>query len=80
LQRADASYEEVEAVKERLAEKLFGLHSGCGAYVRHLTREVAGGRLPEPPAKQRIGRMYWNQKDQAVLELGGHAEKLFLSR
>jgi hypothetical protein len=22
--------------------------------------------------------MYWNQKDQAVLELGGHAEKLFL--
>ena len=49
-------------------------------YVRHLTREVAGGRLPEPPAKQRIGRMYWNQKDQAVLELGGHAEKLFLSR
>ena len=22
--------------------------------------------------------MYWNQKDQAVLELGGHAERLFL--
>jgi hypothetical protein len=22
--------------------------------------------------------MYWNQKDQAVLELGGHAKKLFL--
>jgi len=24
--------------------------------------------------------MYWNQKDQAVLELGGHPEKLFLLR
>ena len=22
--------------------------------------------------------MYWNQKDQAVLELGGHPEKLLL--
>jgi len=36
LARADATYEEVEGVKERLADKLFGLHSGCGAYVRHL--------------------------------------------
>jgi hypothetical protein len=78
LNRADASYDEVEAVKERLAEKLFGLHSGCGTYIRHLTREIAGGRLPEPPAKERIGKLYWNQKDQAVLELGGHAEQLFL--
>lgn len=78
LQRADASYDEVEAVKDRLAEKLFGLHSGCGTYIRHLTREIASGRLPEPPAKERIGVMYWNQKDQASLELGGHPEKLFL--
>jgi hypothetical protein len=78
LARGDATYEEVEAVKERLAEKLFGLHSGCGTYIRHLTREIASGRLPEPPAKERIGKMYWNQKDQAVLELGGHPEKLFL--
>jgi hypothetical protein len=71
LQSADATYEEVEALKQRLAEKLFGLHSGCGTYIRHLTREIASGRLPEPPAKERIGKMYWNQKDQAVLELGG---------
>jgi hypothetical protein len=78
LNRADASYDEVEAVKERLAEKLFGLQSGCGTYIRHLTREIAAGRLPEPPAKERIGKLYWNQKDQAVLELGGHPEKLFL--
>jgi hypothetical protein len=78
LNRADATYDEVEAVKERLAEKLFGLQSGCGTYIRHLTREIASGRLPEPPAKERIGKMYWNQKDQAVLELGGHPEQLFL--
>jgi hypothetical protein len=78
LARADATYEEVEAVKDRLAEKLFGLQSGCGTYIRHLTREIASGRLPEPPEKKRIGGLYWNQKDQAVLELGGRAEKLFL--
>ena len=52
--------------------------SGSAAYIRHLTREIASGRLREPPAKERIGRMYWNQKDQAVFELGGQAEKLFL--
>ncbi|MGI8426726.1 MAG: hypothetical protein ACR2M4_09070 [Actinomycetota bacterium] len=78
LARADATYEEVETLKERLAEKLFGLHSGCGTYIRHLTREIAGGRLREPPEKERIGKMGWNQKDEAVLELGGRPEKLFL--
>ncbi|MGI8426314.1 MAG: hypothetical protein ACR2M4_06890 [Actinomycetota bacterium] len=78
LSRADASYEEVEVQKERLAEEHNSAHSGSAAYVRHLTREIAGGRLREPPERERIGRMYWNQKDQAVLELGGHAEKLFL--
>ena len=57
--RGDATYEEVEAVKERLAEKLFGLHSGCGTYIRHLTREIASGRLCEPPEKERIGKMCW---------------------
>ena len=78
LNRADASYEEVEAQKERLTEEHNSAHSGSAAYVRHLTREIAGGRLREPPKKERIGKMYWNQKDQAVLELGGHSEKLFL--
>jgi hypothetical protein len=76
LARASAEYGEVEAVKERLAEKLFASQSGCAAYVRNLTREVASGCIPEPPAKEQIGKLYCNQ--QAVLELGGHAEKLFL--
>jgi hypothetical protein len=64
--------------KERLAEEHNSALSGSAAYVRHLTREIASGRLREPPEKERIGKMYWNQKDQAVLELGSHAEKLFL--
>jgi hypothetical protein len=34
--------------------------------------------LPWSSAKERIGRRYWNHKDQAVLEPGGHAEKLLL--
>jgi hypothetical protein len=78
LARADASYEAVEEVKERLAETLFGLKSGCATFIRDLTRQIASGRFPDPPAKQRIGALYFNQKDQAVMELGGHAEKLFL--
>jgi hypothetical protein len=78
LSRADATYEEVEAVKERLAETLFGLKSGCATFIRDLTRQIASGRFPEPPAKQRIGALYFNQKDQAVMELGAHAERLFL--
>ncbi len=78
LARAGATYEEVEAVKARLADPAFERQSGTGAYVRHLTREVAGGRFAEPPAKERIGRMYWKQKDEALLELGGQAAKLFL--
>ena len=78
LSRADDTYEEIEAVKDRLAEDHNSAHSGSAAYVRHLTREIASGRLREPPEKERIGKMYWNQKDQAVLEFGGRPEKLFL--
>ena len=78
LQRADTSYEAVEQIKERLAETFFGLKSGCATFIRDLARQIASGRFPEPPAKQRIGGLYFNQKDEAVMELGGHAEKLFL--
>jgi hypothetical protein len=63
LSRADATYEEVEAVKERLAEKLFASQSGCGAFIRNLSREISNGTLREPPTKDRIGKLYFNQKD-----------------
>ena len=78
LSRAGATYPEVEEIKARLEQTDFERNSGTGAYIRHLTREIASGRLREPPEKERIGRMAWNQKDQAVLELGGQPEKLFL--
>ncbi|MGH8570650.1 MAG: hypothetical protein ACREXU_22260 [Gammaproteobacteria bacterium] len=58
VSRAGATYEAVEEVKARLADPAFERHSGTGAYVRHLTREVASRRLAESPAKERIGRMY----------------------
>ena len=78
LSRADTDYTAVEEIKSRLENTGFEKTSGTGAYIRNVTREIASGRLPEPPAKERIGRMGWNQKDEAVLELGGRPEKLFL--
>ena len=78
LSRAGATYPEVEEIKLRLEDTGFEKASGTGAYVRHLTREIASGRLREPPEVGRIGRMGFNQKDEAVLELGGRPEKLFL--
>jgi hypothetical protein len=78
LSRADSTYPEVEEIKARLEGADFERNSGTGAYIRDLTREIASGHLREPPERERIGKMYWNQKDQAVLELGGHPEKLFL--
>ena len=78
LSRADTDYTAVEEIKSRLENTGFEKTSGTGAYIRNVTREIASGRLPETPAKERIGRMGWNQKDEAVLELGGRPEKLFL--
>ena len=78
LSRADADYTAVEEIKSRLENTGFEKTSGTGAYIRNLVREIVSGRLPEPTAKERIGRMGWNQKDQATLELGGQPEKLFL--
>ena len=78
LSRADATYPEVEEIKMRLEGVDFEQTSGTGAYVRHVTRELAAGRFREPPEATRIGRMGFNQKDQAILELGGQPERLFL--
>jgi hypothetical protein len=78
LSRGEASYEDVEMVKLRMADVAFGLHSGCGAFVRDLTRQMLALRVSEPPAKGRVGSLFFSQKDQAVLELGGQPERLFL--
>jgi hypothetical protein len=78
LSRGEASYEDVEMVKERLTDVNFSVHSGCGAFVRGLTRQMLTGRISEPPAKGRVGSLFFAQKDQAILELGGQPERLFL--
>ena len=62
LSRADTDYTAVEEIKSRLENTGFEKTSGTGAYVRHLTREIASGRLREPPAKERIGRMGLTKK------------------
>ncbi len=78
LSRAGEGYPAVEELKARLTDPAFERSSGTGAYLRNVTREIIGGRFREPPPRERIGNLYWNQKDQAILELGG-AEKLFLA-
>jgi hypothetical protein len=78
LERAGEDYSAVEQVKERLAEPLFGLKSGCATFIRDLSRQIASGRFPEPPAKGRVGGLYFNQKHEAIMELGGRPEGLFL--
>jgi hypothetical protein len=78
LYRGEASYEDVESVKLRLTDVAFGLHSGCGAFVRDLSRQMLALRVSEPPAKERVGSLFFAQKDQACLELGGQPERLLL--
>jgi hypothetical protein len=78
LNRADANYGDVEAVKERLADPQFGINSGCATFIRDLARQIANGKFSGPPERKRIGGLYFNQKDQAVMELGAKPERLFL--
>jgi hypothetical protein len=77
LTRSGESYEAVEQVKERLLDPVFSKKSGCSAFVRDLTRQIANGRFPTPLEAKRIGSLYFNQKDEAVMELGGQPERLF---
>jgi hypothetical protein len=78
LSRADANYSDVEQLKERLTDPMFGLNSGCATFIRDLSRQIANGKFPGPPERKRIGGLYFNQKDEAVMELGAQPERLFL--
>jgi hypothetical protein len=78
LARGGADYGDVEAVKERLADPMFGLHSGCATFIRDLSRQIANGKFPHPPERKRVGGLFFNQKDEALMELGGQSERLFL--
>jgi hypothetical protein len=78
LARGDADYSDVEQVKERLADPMFGLRSGSATFIRDLSKQIANGKFPYPPEKRRVGSLYFNQKDEAVMELGAQPERLFL--
>lgn len=78
LARAGSPYQAVEAVKERMVDPVWYANSGCRAYIREVLGLIKSGRLPVPPAKERIGGLYWAQRDEAIHELSGGAEQLFL--
>jgi hypothetical protein len=80
LERADANYSDVEQLKERLTDPMFGLTSGCATFIRDLARQIANGKFPGPPEKRRVGALYFNQKDQAIMELGGQPISLVGNR
>jgi len=78
LSRGGLVYADIEAVKERLGGDF--LHTrmvDSGAYCRDLRRYVAGGSVKEPPAADKIQRMFFAQRDGAVAELGGEPKMLF---
>jgi hypothetical protein len=78
LSRGGLCYEDIEAVKERLGGDF--LHTrmvDSGAYARDLRKYIVGGSLKEPPASDRIQRMFFAQRDGAIAELGGEPKMLF---
>ena len=78
LSRADTTYTEVEEIKTRLEG--CRLRADLGHRRIHQTRDARNCKRPPPGATGEGAdrRMGWNQKDQAILELGGQPEKLFL--
>ena len=78
LSRGGLVYEDVEAVKERLGSDFLQTRMvDSGAYCRDLRKYIAGGSVKEPPAADKIHRMFFAQRDGAVAELGGEPRMLF---
>jgi hypothetical protein len=78
LSRGGLVYENIESVKERLgADFLHTQMVDAGAYCRDLRKYLASGSLKEPPAADRIGKLFFAQRDGAVAELGGEPRMLF---
>jgi hypothetical protein len=48
-----------------------------GPYVRDLRKYLLNQSIKEPPAANRIGKLYFAQRDGAIAELGGEARMLF---
>ncbi len=78
LSRGGLVYEDIEAVKERLGGDFLQTRMvDSGAYCRDLRRYIVNGSVREPPRADRIGAMYFSQRDGAIAELGGESKMLF---
>jgi hypothetical protein len=78
LSRGGVVYADIEAVKERLGSDFLQTRMvDAGAYSRDLRRYIVGGSLKEPPAADKIQRMFFAQRDGAIAELGGEPRMLF---
>jgi hypothetical protein len=78
LKRGGLLYEDIEDVKERLGGDF--LHTkmvDSGPYVRDLRKYLLNSSIKEPPAANRIAKLYFAQRDGAISELGGEARMLF---
>lgn len=78
LSRGGLEYEDIESVKERLdGDYLRTRAVDSGAYVRDVRKYISTASLKEPPAADRITKLYFSQRDGAVAELGGEPRMLF---
>ncbi|MGH8490042.1 MAG: hypothetical protein ACREXS_14540 [Gammaproteobacteria bacterium] len=68
LGRGKLTAKDVDAVKERLAAD-GELMPGCRAYVQEVTDIIGAMRCHEPPARERIGRLGFRGKEEAMQEL-----------
>ena len=78
LKRGGLAYEDIESAKERLGGDFLRTRMvDSGAYIRDVRKYIINGSLKEPPAADRIQRMFFAQRDGAIAELGGEARMLF---
>jgi hypothetical protein len=71
LKRGGLLYEDIEDVKERLGGDFLRTSMvDSGAYVRDVRKYVMNGSLKEPPPADRIGKLYFAQRDGAIAVLG----------
>ncbi len=78
LSRGGLVYADAEAIKERLGGDFLQTRMvDSGAYCRDLRRYIVNGSVREPPRADRIGAMYFSQRDGAIAELGGDPKMLF---
>jgi hypothetical protein len=78
LKRGGLLYEDIEVIKANLGGDFLRTKMvDSGAYVRDIRKYIMNGSLKEPPAADRIAKLYFAQRDGAISELGGEKQMLF---